>query len=62
MEGGECGQLQYEIPGCACWGSESVPIMKNNWSKQHTHIKGTIYIFHIRITKLAHTFKAITFI
>ena len=22
------GRLQYEMPGCVCWGSENVPIMK----------------------------------
>ena len=26
--GGEGGQLQYEMPGCVCWGFENVLIMK----------------------------------
>ena len=28
LGGGE-GRLQYEMPGCVCWGSENVPIMKD---------------------------------
>ena len=23
------GRLQYEMPGCVCWGSENVPIIKD---------------------------------
>ena len=29
LPGGGGGALQYEMPGCVCWGSENVPIMKD---------------------------------
>ena len=36
------GRLQYEMPGCVCWGSESVPIMKDTFG-QKTYIEGPLY-------------------
>ena len=26
--GGGGGRLKYEMPGCVCWGSENIPIIK----------------------------------
>ena len=27
------GRLQYEMPGCVCWGSKNVPIMEDAFSQ-----------------------------
>ena len=31
------GRLHYEMPGCVCWGSEHVPIMKDALGKNKTY-------------------------
>ena len=41
--GGDSG---IKIPGCLCWGSEKVPILKDALGKKHTHIEGFICILH----------------
>ena len=32
--GGGGRRLQYEMPGCLCWGSEKIPIMKDALGKK----------------------------
>ena len=39
-----------KMPGCLCWGSEDVPIMKDAVGKKKlTHIEGIVCILHTHI-------------
>ena len=41
--------LQYEMPGCVCWGYENVPIMTDALGQKHIHIEGILCIVHTHI-------------
>ena len=34
------------MPGCVCWGSENLPILKDALGKKTTHIEGFLCILH----------------
>ena len=43
------GRLQYEMPGCVCWGSQNAPIMKDALCQKHTHIEGILSTLNTHI-------------
>ena len=48
--GGGGGHSSIKIPGCVCWGSENVPILKDTLgTKKNTHIEGFLCILHTHI-------------
>ena len=45
------GDFSIKMPGCVCWGSKTVPILKDALGKKkHTHIEGFLCIIHTHTT------------
>ena len=43
------GDSSIKMPGCVCWGSANIPILKDALGKKHTHIEGFLCILHPHI-------------
>ena len=43
------GRLQHEMPGCVCWGSENVPILKDTLGNETKNTEGILSALNTNI-------------